>query len=139
MIRKGRFARVNGIEYELFSFRRKYYLKSKDILDLANGFKVFCREQSEYIKSIILCELEDAYEVFPYAMLSGYRFSVEGANSKKGTIALVTSNPFVQKKVDVRPYRPGEFIIELPYEDVIIQEERIPILGFENNYPMLYK
>ncbi|AOV06237.1 hypothetical protein [Sporosarcina ureilytica] len=132
MIRKGRFALKNSKEYELISYHRQYYLKSNNILDLENGFIAFRGNKNEFIKKICLTDLDDAYEVFPYAILKSYRFSVEATNVSTGMVTLVTSNPFVQKQIDVRPYRIGEYIIELPFREVIIQEERIPILGFEN-------
>ncbi|MDS9472884.1 hypothetical protein [Sporosarcina pasteurii] len=132
MIRKGRFAITNSKEYELISYRRQYYLKSKDILDLESGFTVFNGFKNEFIKKICLTDLDHAYEVFPYAILKSYRFSIEGINAKTGKVTLVTSNPFVQKKISVKSYRSGEYIVELPLKDIIIKEERIPILGFEN-------
>lgn len=134
MVRKGRFALMSGKEYELISYQRQYYLKSKDIVDLQLGFIDIQATAKEFIKKVSIEDLEDAYEVFPYAMLLGYRFAVEGYTESSGTVRLVTSNPFVKKKIDVKAYRKDEYIIELPYEDVVIQEDRIPILGFEDIY-----
>lgn len=134
MVRRGRFALMNGKEYELISYQHQYYLKSTDIVDLQLGFIDIQGTAKEFTKKVSVEDLEDAYEVFPYAMLIGYRFAVEGYNKKTGNVRLVTSNPFVKKKIDVRAYRKDEYIIELPYEDVVIQEDRIPILGFENIY-----
>lgn len=132
MLRKGCFAKVNGKEYRLTSYQRQYYLRSKNIEDLQLGFIEIQGAAKEYIKEINKEDLEDAYEIFPYAMLRGYRFAIEGYNEKTGLVGLVTSNPFVQDKIDVRAYRKDEYIIELPYEQVLIEEDRIPILGFEN-------
>lgn len=135
MVRKGRFAVIDGREYGLYSRNQEYYLKSKDILDMENGFTVSPRNKEIYIRSVSIDELEDAYEVFPYVMLKGYRFSVESAD-RRGMVALVTSNPFVQGKVQVRPYGVGEFVIELPLDELTIQEDRIAILGFEHHHPL---
>lgn len=139
MVRKGRFALANGKEYELISYQRQYYLKSRDALDLQNGFTKLRGNRKEFIKKIDVDDLDDAYEVFSYAMLEGYRFSVEGENYKTGMVALVTSNPFVRGKVNVRPNGNDEYIIELPFEKVDIQEERISILGFESLHPSSYQ
>lgn len=79
-------------------------------------------------------ELDDAYEIFPYAMVGSYRFSVEGYNEKTGMVALVTNNPFVKDKIEVRSYGQYEYIIEIPREDIQINEDRLAILGFEKNY-----
>lgn len=133
MLRKGCFAKVKGVEYQLVAYQRNYYLKSKNPGDLKSGFtEIKGSIEKEYVKQITIEELEDAYEIFPYAILKGYRFAVEGYNHKTSLVSLVTSNPFVQKKIDVRAYRKEEYIIELPFEQVEIQEDRLPILGFEN-------
>ena len=134
MARKGRFARMNGKEYELISYHRQYYLISKDIIDLQYGFIDIQGTAKEFTKKVSIEDLESAFEVFPYAMLLGYRFAIEGFNERSGTVRLVTSNPFVKKKIDVKHYGVGEYIIELPYEEIVIVEDRIPILGFENIY-----
>ena len=134
MARKGRFARIYGKEYELITYQREYYLKSKDIVDLQFGFIDIQGTAKEFTKKVSVEDLESAYEVFLYAMLIGYRFAIEGYNEKEGTVRLVTSNPFVEKRIDVKPYGKDEYIIELPYEEIVIQEDRIPILGFDNIY-----
>lgn len=134
MARKGRFARMNGKEYELMSYQRQYYLKSKDIVDTELGFIDILGTATEFTKRVSVEDLDNAYEVFPYAVLKGYRFAIVGFNEQKRTVRLVTSNPFVKKRFDVKPYGKDEYIIELPYEDIVIKEDRIPILGFENIY-----
>lgn len=134
MVRKGRFAIVDGKEYRLYSRNRQYYIKSKDILDLADGFKALPGEKETYVKKICIQELEGAYEVFPYVMLEGYRFSVESTVPSTGNVVLVTSNPFVQGKIQVRPYGTDEFVIELPIEELTVKEDRIGILGFEHDH-----
>lgn len=135
MLRKGCFAKVTGEEYQLVAYQRNYYLKSKNPNDLQLGFsEVQGTVEKEYVKQVTVEELEDAYEIFPYAMLKGYRFAVEGYNNQTGLVSLVTSNPFVQNKIEVRAYRKEEYIIELPFEQIEIQEDRLPILGFENRY-----
>lgn len=135
MIRKGRFAVWNNEEYELISYQQKYYLQSRNKLALSTGFVKSLKDTDVFIKEVHVDELGDAYEVVSYAMISGYRFAVEGYNDEMGTVALVTSNPFVQKKINVHPYRQGEFIIEIPYAEIQIIEDRIPILGFEKYLP----
>lgn len=131
MIRKGRFAIWNNVEYELFSYQRQYYLQTRNQLALLNGFVKSPKDKDVFIKEVDVKELEDAYEIISYVMILSYRFAVEGYNDETGTVALVTNNPFVQKKINVRPYGKDEFIIEIPYGEVEIIEERIPILGFE--------
>lgn len=131
MIRKGRFAIWRGKEYELISYQRQYYLRSEDRAELKNGFEEIEGDKRAFIRKIAISELENAYEVYPYAMLLGYRFTVEGYNEKMDTIALVTNNPFVKNKVGVKPYGKFEYIIEVPVEEIEIEEDRLPILGFE--------
>ena len=133
MVRKGRYAIWNCKEYELISYQQQYYLQSEDPLELKNGFIQMHDDQNAYIKPVSVKELNDAYEVMPYAMISGYRFSVEGYNAKAGTVAFVTSNPFVKDKINVKPYGQSEYIIEIPKGAIEIREDRIPILGFENS------
>ena len=134
MIRKGRFGLWKSKEYELISYQRQYYLQSKNLSDLKNGFSEMRRNLHIFIKKISIKELEDAYEIVPYVMIDGYRFAVEGYNESADTIALVTNNPFVQEKINVRPYGKHAYIIEVSYKDALIMEDRIPILGFENSY-----
>lgn len=134
MIRKGRFAVSNGREYELFTYQRQYYLRSENPYDLQFGFIKMINDEKSFIKQVSAKDLDDAYEIFPYAIVGSYRFSVEGYNKKSGTIALVTNNPFVKKKINVRPYGQYEYIIEILYEDIQISEDRFGILGFDRNY-----
>lgn len=134
MLRKGRFALLNGKEYELVSYQRQYYLRSDNPIDLENGFIKMRDSEKIFIKKVSVKDLEDAYEIFPYAMLEGYRFAVAGYNEKMNTFALVTNNPFVKEKIAVRPYGKFEYIIEIPYGEIDIQEDRIPILGFETSF-----
>lgn len=116
MLRKGRFAVVDGKEYKLFSCYRQYYLRTNNVLECANGFSPSSGKKDEWIKKVRLQTLEDAYEVFPYVMLEGYRFSVEGADEQTGMVALVTCNPFTQKKIAVKPYGIDEYMIKLPID-----------------------
>ena len=48
-------------------------------------------------------------------------------------VSLVTNNPFVKNKLPVRPYGNSEYIIEVPYTALEIKDDRMPILGFEND------
>ncbi len=130
VVRKGRFAVMNGREYELFSYQHQYYLKSDNPLDLQNGFREMNNNDAKYMKKINTEELDDAYEIFPYAFLEGYRFSVEDHRKKSGVVVLATYNPFAIKKVNVQRHGQHEYIFEIPYENIEIFEDRIGILGF---------
>ena len=130
MIRKGRFAIWNGKEYPIVSQRRTYYLQSENPEDKKYGFFEMGTSGS-YFKEITTVELEDAYEVFPYAMFSGYRFALESFEEETGLVTFVTNNPFAKKKVNVSPYGKDEYRIDVPKDQVTILEDRVPILGFE--------
>ncbi len=134
VLKKGRFALSNGKEYELVSYQGRYYLKSNDPEDLKNGFIKMQNGDGKFMKTIDIGELELAYEVFPFAMIKGHRFSVEAYNKSTGMVSLVTNNPFVKDKLPVRPYGKSEYIIEIPYTALEIKDDRIPILGFENDH-----
>ena len=134
MIRKGRFAVSNGREYELISYQRQYYLRSKNPYDLQSGFIKMRNNDKLFLKQVSVKELDDAYEIFPYAILGGYRFSVEGYNKKSEMVTLATNNPFVKEKINVRPHGQYEYIIEVPHEDIQISEDRLAILGFDRDY-----
>lgn len=131
MIRKGRFAIWNGKEYPVVSQERKYFLQSENLEDEQLGFSSMDQE-GVLFKEVIIDELEDAYEIFPYALLSGYRFAMESYNEKNGMITLVTNNPYAIKKVDISPHGKDEYHIEIPIEQITVLEDRVPILGFEN-------
>ena len=133
VLKKGRFALSNSKEYELASYQGQYYLKSIDPNDLKNGFIKMRNDEKILIKQITIDEMEDAYEVFPYTMVKGHRFAIEGYNKYTGMVSLVTNNPFVKNKLPVRPYGKSEYIIEISYNTLEIRDDRIPILGFENN------
>lgn len=134
MIRRGRFAVSNGKEYEIFTYQHQYYLKSKNPYDLEIGFIRMMNNDAIFIKQVSAQELDDAYEIFPYAVVGGYRFSVKGYNEMTGTATLVTNNPFVKEKINVRPYGKHEYIIEIPHEDIQVMEDRLAILGFDKDY-----
>ena len=135
MVRKGRFALWNNKEYELISYQRNYYLRSENPSDLALGFEAIKNNKRAFIKLILVGELEDAYEIIPYAMISSYRFALAGYDAQTKMVTLVTVNPFVKNKMDVRPYGKSEYIIEVPLRELKIEEDRVPILGFEDIYP----
>ncbi|MCM3636150.1 hypothetical protein M3152_00350 [Sporosarcina luteola] len=130
MIRKGRFAVWNGKEYPIVSQRRKYFLQSGNPEDKEIGF-VEMGTNGHLFKEVDTDVLEDAYEVFPYAILSGHRFAVESYEQETGMVTFVTNNPFAHKKVAVSPYGKDGFRIDLPLDEVVILEDRIPILRFE--------
>ena len=132
VLKKGRFALSNSKEYELASYQGQYYLRSYDPNDLKNGFIKMQNDEKILIKQITIDEMEDAYEVFPFAMVKGHRFAVEAYNKCTGMVSLVTNNPYVKNKLPVRPYGKSEYIIEIPYTTLEIKDDRIPILGFEN-------
>lgn len=131
MFRKGRFAIWQGKEFPVVSQKRKYYLQSDDENDIKNGFKSM-DSRNVYFKEVVLEELEDAYEIFPFAVLSGYRFSIESYNENNDMITLVTNNPYAAKKVDVSPHGMGGFHIEIPFDEITVIEDRVPILGFDD-------
>lgn len=130
MIRKGRFAIWNGKEYPIVSRDRKYFLQSENLEDAQQGF-ISLGQEDVLFKEVAIEELEDAYEIFPYAMLSGYRFAMESYNEQNGMITLVTNNPYAIKKVNVSPHGKDEYQIQIPFEQITVLEDRIPILGFE--------
>ncbi|WP_342508021.1 hypothetical protein [Sporosarcina sp. FSL K6-2383] len=134
MIRKGRFALWRNKEFELISYQRSYYLRSENPSDTKWGFRELKGDEYAFIKPVSIEELEDAYEIIPYAMILGYRFALAGWDVETGKVILVTVNPFVQDKIDVRPYGRFEYIIEVPLEEIKIEEDRVPILGFEASY-----
>ncbi|WP_336823338.1 hypothetical protein [Sporosarcina sp. USHLN248] len=129
-VRKGRFAIWKGKEYPIVSQQRTLYLQS-DYEDEINGFKKWSTNSDTAYKEVSVEDLDDAYEIFPYVMLSGYRFVVDTFHEKDGKVTLTTNNPFVQKKLSVTPYGRDEFRIVLPIEEVEILEDRLPILGFD--------
>ena len=131
MIRKGRFALWSNKEFELVSYQREYYLQSENPSDLELGFSRMKNNEHAFIKQISIEEMEDAYEVIPYAMILGYRFALAGCDVETRKVTLVTVNPFVKDKIAVRPYGKFEYIIEVPLGDIKIEEDRVPILGFE--------
>lgn len=137
MLRKGRYAVVNRKEYSLFSYNGQLYLKSTNCLELANGFTPWREKKGVFIKKVRMEELEDAYEVFSFVMLNSHRFAVDGIDVQTKEIFLVTSNPFVQQKMNVKPYGPDEYVMTLPLSQVCLQEERISILGFENKHSLI--
>ncbi|GKV68985.1 hypothetical protein NCCP2716_14830 [Sporosarcina sp. NCCP-2716] len=132
MIRRGRFARWKGNEYEISSRNRQIYLTTTDAADLDNGFSPIGGSHLSFVRPVDMRELDDAYEIVPYAILKGHRFAIEGADSRTGLVKLVTHNPFAAKKVAVLPYGSDAYMIELPLSDIVVEEDRIPILGFEN-------
>lgn len=131
MIRKGRFALWENKEFELISYQRDYYLRSDNPDDVQYGFRGMKGNEQAFIKPISIEELEDAYEVIPYVMILGYRFALTRYDEKTGKVILVTVNPFVKEKIAVRPHGKFEYIIEVPLGEVKIEEDRVPILGFE--------
>ncbi len=106
-------------------------MRSFDTSDVQLGFEQADNNELLYRKKVSLNELENVYEIIPFAFVSGYRFAVEAFNEATGVISLVTNNSFVQDKLEVKPHGKFEYIIELPIEDVELKEDRIPILGFD--------
>lgn len=134
MIRRGRFARWNEKEYGIISRDKQIYLTTNDINEKQSGFNRVGGPSDVLMRKIDVHELEDAYEVVPYAIVEGYRFAIETSDIQTRYVKLVTNNTFASKKVAVQPYGTGEYMIELPIESVLLEEDRIPILGFENKY-----
>lgn len=134
MIRRGRFARWNEREYEISSRNKQIYLATTDVRELKNGFSRMSGSSSTFLRPVDVKELEDAYEIVPYAILGGHRFAIEGFDSLTGMVKLVTNNSFAVKKVKLQPYGSEEYMIEVPLQSITIEEDRIPILGFENRF-----
>ena len=134
MIRRGRFVRWQEKEYAISSKDKQVYLTTTDMREVQNGFTQSGGPSGLLMKKVEMRELDDAYEIVPYALVEGYRFAIETLDEDSGTVKLVTNNAFAAKKLDVHPYGTGEFMIELPIEQVVLEEDRIPILGFENKF-----
>lgn len=128
-LRKGRFARWQGQDYELASYQRIYYLMTDDPSMVSEGFREQEGRADRYIREVSTKELEDAYEIIPYAMYKSHRFTIEGETGD-GKLVMVTSDPYVQNVMDVKPYGRHEFITELSPDEVELMEDRIGILGF---------
>ncbi|WOV84487.1 hypothetical protein PGH26_00770 [Sporosarcina jeotgali] len=134
MIRKGRFARWNEKEYEISSRNKQIYLATTDAKELNNGFSRMGGSTATLLRPVDVKELEDAYEIVPYAILEGHRFAIEGLDPLTGMVKLVTNNAYAVKKVELHPYGSDAYMIELPYKSITVEEDRIPILGFENKF-----
>ena len=132
MIRKGRFALWCNKEFELVSYQRDYYLQSKNLSDMELGFSRMKDNEHTFIKQISIEEMEDAYEVIPYALIFDHRFALAGCDVETRKVTLVTVNPFVKDKIAVRPYGEFEYIIEVPLGEIKIEEDRVPLFGFES-------
>lgn len=129
-LKKGRFAKWNGKEYELASYQRVYYLTSDNPASVkTDGFRPQQGMTDRFIREVSVRELDDAYEIIPFAVYGSHRFLVEGL-TEDGKAVLVTNDPFVQETLPVKPYGKHEFIIEVPLNELEIQEDHIPILGF---------
>ncbi|WP_040226481.1 hypothetical protein [Bhargavaea cecembensis] len=129
-LKKGRFAKWNGKEYELASYQRVYYLTSDNPASVkTDGFRPQQGMTDRFIREVSVRDLDHAYEIIPYAVYESHRFMVEGVTDD-GKAVLITNDPFVQEKLPVRPYGKHEFIIEVPLDELEIQEDLIPILGF---------
>ena len=134
MIRRGRFARWNEKEYEISSRNKQIYLATTDVKELKNGFSRMGGSTATLLRPVDVKELEDAYEIVPYAILGGHRFAIEGLDPLTGMVKLVTNNAYAVKKVELYPYGSDAYMIELPYKSITVEEDRIPILGFENRF-----
>ncbi|MDW0108468.1 hypothetical protein [Sporosarcina aquimarina] len=134
MIRRGRFARWKEKEYEISSRNKQIYLMTKNISEIENGFSKMGGSKDSLFRAVNVNELDDAYEIVPYAILEGYRFAVETIDSSTGMTKLVTNNTFAAKKIELQPYGTDEYMIEIPIQSICLKEDRIPILGFENRF-----
>ncbi|MCM3089241.1 hypothetical protein M3557_15080 [Bhargavaea ginsengi] len=130
-LRKGRFAKWQGNVYELASYQRIYYLSTDDSSLAEQGFRPQNGRPGRYIRKVSVKDLEDAYEVIPYTIYKSHRFLVEG-ETEDGNLVLITSDPYVQNDVNVKPYGRHEFIIEVSPHEVDLAEERRGILGFSS-------
>ncbi|KZE36827.1 hypothetical protein AV656_13670 [Bhargavaea cecembensis] len=129
-LRKGRYAKWNGRDYELASYQRIYYLTTEDPSLADEGFTPQEGRPGRYIREVSVKELEDAYEIIPYTIYKSHRFTVEG-ETKDGKLVMVTSDPYVRNDMNVKPYGRHEFIIEASPEEVDLAEECKGILGFD--------
>lgn len=136
-LRKGRYAKWQGKEYELASYQRIYYLMTDDPSLAGEGFRPQEGRRDRYIREVSVKELEDAYEIIPYTIYKSHRFTIEG-ETKDDKLVLVTSDPYVRNDVDVKTYGRHEYIIEVAPDEVDVAEERRGILGFSNR-PSVYQ
>lgn len=134
MIRRGRFARWNEKEYEISSRNKQIYLRTENSSEITNGFSQIGGSKDSLYRAVEVNELDDAYEIVPYAILDGYRFAIETIDCSTGMVKLVTNNTFAAKKIELQPYGTDEYMIEIPIQNICIKEDRIPILGFENRF-----
>lgn len=125
MIKKGRFAKWNNREFELFFYQGKYYLRSNDIQDSALGFSPIEEGKEQLVRETAIRDLDEAYEIVPYVIYDGHRLQVEGFDTSSQTVVVTSNNPFVKDKLDMRPYGRYEFITEMPFSDIEIEEEKI--------------
>lgn len=127
MIRKGRYGLWKNKEFELFFYQGKYFLRSDDIQDEDLGFSPIEEGKGQLVKEIAIRELDDAYEIVPYAMVEGHRFNVEGYDETDQLVALTSNNPYAKEKLGMRPYGRYEYIIELPIEQIQLKEEKVSL------------
>jgi len=127
MIRKGRFGKWKNKEYELFFYQGKYFLRSNDIQDEDLGFSLIEEGKGQFVKETAIRDLEEAYEIVPYAMVEGHRLTVEGYDEKSQTFALTSNNPYAKEKLGMRPYGRYEYIIELPLDRIQLEEEKVSL------------
>ena len=99
---KGRFALWGNKEFELISNQHNYYLRIRKSLHVEFGFRGMKANDHAFFKPISVEELEDAYEIIPYVMILGHRFSLVRCDAETGKVMLLTVNPFVKEKMDVR-------------------------------------
>ncbi|MFC4408831.1 hypothetical protein ACFOZY_00135 [Chungangia koreensis] len=127
MIRKGRFGKWKNKEYELFFYQGKYFLRTNDIQDKDLGFTPIEEGKGQLVKETAIRDLEDAYEIVPYAMVEGHRLNVEGFDFETKIVALTSNNPYAKEKLGMRPYGRHEYIIELPFDRVQLEEEKVSL------------
>ena len=137
-LRKGRYAKWQGRDYELASYQRIYYLTTDDPSLADEGFRPQEGRPGRYIREVSEKELEDAYEIIPYTVYKSHRFTIEG-ETRDGKLVMVTSDPYVRNDVEVKPYGRHEFIIEVSPDEVDVAEERRGILGFSSQTSVYQK
>jgi hypothetical protein len=96
MIRKGKYALYNGIEYRFTKSKsKKLELISNNLNDLNKGFKIYA--ENVYVKAVTLNEIEKLFYIYSYAKYKGEEFPA--SQGSDGTILLNTSDTQLAKKL----------------------------------------
>ncbi|WP_257348177.1 hypothetical protein [Pseudalkalibacillus decolorationis] len=132
MIRKGEYGVFSGKKFELFYYNQSYYLRSRDQQDTEIGFSSVEGRDSLYIKKVDKSDLEDAYEIVPYAFYKGYKFGIAGFSNERKTVSIVTNDPKVRDLLKLEAPGVAEFTKDVPIHELDVKEEKRPIMGFSD-------